>query len=194
MNNWYMIVRIRRVSSDLPAGATQFLIIFGEKMWKIIWWLKMEMLFLYPMEILPKSKNIWKILFQRMNKTKRRNLWNMSTCYLIFYVVCFYIRNIILLILSWEGWLSTKNVIYVIENGLILGYKGDVMKRKIVWCAEWIDDNINHGIFDWIFEYFDNDFSFWLWQKTCYKYCTWVCDLSYKWFPDDWSHGDEKFF
>lgn len=54
--------------------------------------------------------------------------------------------------------------------------------KKIIWnILEWIDNEINHGIVEKIFDLFpletksgEDSFSFKLWQNTCYKFCSWV--------------------
>jgi hypothetical protein len=62
------------------------------------------------------------------------------------------------------------------------------MKEKIWKILAWIDDNINHGIIEEIFDLFpirhDNKFDllYWIWNNTCYRYCYWISvDLYDKW-------------
>ena len=57
---------------------------------------------------------------------------------------------------------------------------------KFWLILEWIDMVMNHGIVQWIFDLFPfNETMFWIWERTIYKFCTWIVgDLFDKWFPD----------
>lgn len=70
--------------------------------------------------------------------------------------------------------------------------KNTKMKYKIWLLLEKLDDLINHGLFEHIFDLFpvenkdgSDHWSYKLWLKTSRRFCNFiVIDLYDKWFPD----------
>lgn len=67
--------------------------------------------------------------------------------------------------------------------------------RLFIWnILNWLDNNINHTFFDWVFSFFEcenkdgsNTLSYIIWLNTCYKYCEWVnINLSENWNIDNY--------
>jgi len=63
------------------------------------------------------------------------------------------------------------------------------MEEKIWNVLNWIDNNINHTIVDWVFNLFDcenedgsDSLSYRIWKATSHAYCNWVnITLAEKW-------------
>ncbi|MGV8131219.1 MAG: hypothetical protein ACP5N7_03930 [Candidatus Pacearchaeota archaeon] len=43
--------------------------------------------------------------------------------------------------------------------------------KKIRVVMLWIDEYLNHGAFEKLVSW-----NYWLWNKTSYRFCMWVCD------------------
>ena len=53
------------------------------------------------------------------------------------------------------------------------------LKRAFGAFFLWVDTNINHAILETILERLEpylEPYGFEIWQKTCYRFCTFVCD------------------
>ena len=58
--------------------------------------------------------------------------------------------------------------------------------KRIIWAIlAFIDDYLNHKFIENILDKFDSDWSYRIWEKTCYAYCSWLNDKVYGWaFPE----------
>lgn len=50
-------------------------------------------------------------------------------------------------------------------------------KRLLSDFFLWVDETLNHNILLKLFDIIPyNKFTFWIWEHTSYRFCTWICD------------------